>query len=105
MAAAYASETGGICVCAAALGNIKSGGRSEETAGSLLQQNYHSVVASGITVLFHPDAVYVQYIINQVADANTEQALAAKQAQLDAVWRDADLVRQKELQVTPTSAR
>jgi len=42
----------------------------------------------------------VQYIINKVADANAERELAEKQQQLDAAWRDADLRRQKELQVT-----
>ena len=101
VAASYAEGKGAICVCTAALGNVKSGGRRQDTAGALLQQNYHSVVArnNNITVLFHPDAVHVQYIINQVADPAAESALAAKQKQLDALWRDADLVRQKDLQV------
>ena len=97
----YAKATGAICVCVAALGNVKSGGSRDDTAGSLLQQNYHSVVAAGdqITVLFHPDSVYVQYIINEVADTTAEHELALKQDQLDAVWNDMDLGRQKELQV------
>ena len=101
VAASYAEDMGAVCICTAALGNVKSSGRSRDTAGSLLQQGYHSVVAAnrGITVLFHPDAVHVQYIINQVADPAADIALAAKQEQLDAVWRNADLVRQKDLQV------
>ena len=100
-AASYATSKGAICVCAAVLGNIKSNGSSEDTAGSLLQQGYHSVVAAGtrVTVLFHPDAVHVEYIINDVADPTAEKALAAKQEQLDAAWRHQDLVRQKNLQV------
>lgn len=97
----YAKATGGICVCKAVLGNVKSGGSSDDTAGSLLQQHYHSVVAADnkITVLFHPDSVFVQYIINEVADASAERELALKQEQLDAEWRDVDLGRQKQLQV------
>lgn len=99
-AASYAKRKGAICVCAAVLGNAKPDGRKEDTSDSLLQQNYHSVVAGDITVLFHPDSVHVQYIIHEVADATAERELAEKQQQLDAAWRDADLRRQKELQVT-----
>ena len=99
-AASYAKRKGAICVCAAALGNAKPDRSKEDTSDSLLQQNYHSVVAGDITVLFHPDSVHVQYIINEVADATAERELAEKQQQLDAAWRDADLRRQKEVQVT-----
>ena len=98
-AASYAKSKGAICVCRAAFGNSKPNGRKEDTSDQLLQQNYHSVVSGDISVLFHPDSVYVQYIINQVADANAERELADKQRQLDAAWKEADLGRQKELQV------
>lgn len=104
-AVSYATSTGVVCVCAATLGNIKRGDRGceDDTAGSLLKEGYHSVVAASnrITVLFHPDSVHVEYIINDVADTTAEKALAAKQAQLDVVWKQEDLVRQKELQVQP----
>ena len=98
-AAAYSQSKGAICVCCAVMGNARPTGNQEDTSDMLLQQNYHSVVSGDIRVLFHPDSVYVQYIINEVADANAERVLAEKQQHLDAAWKDADLGRQKELQV------
>ena len=98
-AAAYAQSKGAICVCCATMGNAKPNGSKEDTSDMLLQQNFHSVASGDIRVLFHPDSVYVQYVINEVADASTERELAEKQQQLDAAWQDADLGRQKDLQV------
>lgn len=81
------------------MGNAKPNGSGADTSDMLLQQNYHSVASGDIKVLFHPDSVYVQYVINEVADVDTERELAEKQQQLDAAWQEADLGRQKQLQV------
>lgn len=103
-AAAYAQSKGAICVCCAAMGNAKPNGSGADTADKLLQQNYHSVASGDIKVLFHPDSVHVQYVINEVADVNTERELAEKQQHLDAAWQEADLGRQKQLQVSALPA-
>lgn len=86
------------------MGNAKPNGSGADTSDKLLQQNYHSVASGDIKVLFHPDSVHVQYVINEVADVNTERELAEKQQHLDAAWQEADLGRQKQLQVSALPA-
>jgi hypothetical protein len=74
---------------------------SEDDAGSLLQQGYHSVheQTSGYMVLFHPDAVVVTQIIYLGPDDSVEAQISTEMLQLEAARDSLEQQREMKLKV------
>jgi O-acetyl-ADP-ribose deacetylase (regulator of RNase III) len=73
---------GSVLVCTVAPGKSCPGGNSSTTAASLAAQGFDSVAPNGWHVLFHPDAVRVDYIVDYSfeGDEAAEKLLAQQKA-------------------------
>ena len=91
----YAGSSGSLCLCTAAPGRMKSSGSSSDTAGSLAagRPPFDStfIESSGYLVLYHPDSIVVNYIIDFGTGGSglsqkqilAQKALEAKKQQRD----------------------
>jgi O-acetyl-ADP-ribose deacetylase (regulator of RNase III) len=108
--------SGSVLVCTVAPGKACSAGNSSTTAATLSAQGFDSVAPNGWHVLFHPDAVRVDYIVDysfqgdeasekRLAQEKTHQ-LAEKQREIQEMSRKAKLAskraRQKMVQTFVT---
>lgn len=76
----YATDQGAVCVCTAAPGVMKYNGDTSVTAGTLAAEGFHSVVRGDWHVLFHPDSLRVDYVVDFGPD-DTIDARKAKAEQ------------------------
>lgn len=101
-ARAYATEQGAICICRVLQGIRKVKMLdTNETAGSLLENGYHSVHEEGtdFIVLFHPDAVRVTHIVHLGPDDGMQQHLELEREALTKKHQADELQRTMQLQV------
>jgi hypothetical protein len=92
----YATATGGMLICKVAPGDMKVGDASV-TAANIAP--HHSVTdgSGAFRVLFHPDAVLVEYILSFGADQSvSEAALLKEQARQKAIAKKKLLEDQKQ---------
>jgi hypothetical protein len=84
---------GSVCVCTVAPGKYTKQGNSSTTAASLAAQGYDSVAPNAWHVLFHPDAVRVDYIVDYsfTGDEEAEKRMAQQKAHEIAQQQRSDL--------------
>jgi hypothetical protein len=72
----YGGDQGAICVCTAAPGVMGYGGDESVSAATLAAEGCHSVVRGDWHVLFHPDALRVDFVV----DFGTDDTVDARKA-------------------------
>jgi hypothetical protein len=93
----YATDTGAICVCTAAPGVMKYNGNPSVTAGGLAAEGFHSVVKGDWHVLFHPDSLRVDYVVDFGPDDTIDSRRARAEQEALEKHSLAVSVREQEL--------
>lgn len=93
----YATDAGAICVCTAAPGVMKYNGNPSVTAGSIAAEGFHSVVKGDWHVLFHPDSLRVDYVVDFGPDDTIDSRRAKAEQEASEKHSLAVSVREQEL--------
>jgi len=99
--------SGSVLVCTVAPGKSCPNGNSSTTAASLAAQGYDSVAPGGWHVLFHPDAVRVDYIVDYSfqGDDGAEKRAAQEKARELAIQERETLEMTRKAKLSSKLAR